>query len=193
MLSGAGKSTLVEALIYALFGAKRGQAGDIKPDSSTGETGVECELIIDGQTVRVCRFNDRAELWINNALQVQDIATSSRVANTQLRRLLGGLTPEQFESTYVALQGDTAGLVEEKHGKRREIIESVLQLEVLKKAVENQQTLRDTTLADVKAEGRACINGLDLDSEANDRLSKFSSARTSKTRAEHAQRFLASA
>jgi exonuclease SbcC len=191
--NGAGKSTLVEALVYALFGAKKGQARDIQSDISTGETGVECELIIDGQTVSVRRFNDRAELRINNALQVQDIPTSLRVANAQLRRLLGGLAREQFESTYIALQGDTVGLVEEKHGKRREIIESVLQLEVLKKAVENQQTLRDTTLADVKAEGRSCINGLDLDSEANDRLSKFSSARTSKTRAEHAQRFLASA
>lgn len=190
--NGAGKSTLVEALVYALFGAKKGQARDIQSDISTGETGVECELIIDGQTVSVRRFNDRAELRINNALQVQDIPTSLRVANAQLRRLLGGLAREQFESTYIALQGDTVGLVEEKHGKRREIIESVLQLEVLKKAVENQQTLRDTTLADVKAEGRSCINGLDLDSEVNDRLSKFSSARTSKTRAEHAQRFLAS-
>jgi DNA repair protein SbcC/Rad50 len=162
--NGAGKSTLVEALIYALFGAKRGQAGDIQPDSATGATGVECELIIDGQTVRVCRFNDRAELWINNALQVQDISTSSRVANTQLRRLLGGLTREQFEGTYVALQGDTAGLVEEKtkrdRDQRREIIESVLQLEVLRKAVENQERLRDRTLDEAKDKGKSCIDEL---------------------------------
>jgi DNA repair protein SbcC/Rad50 len=193
--NGAGKSTLVEALIYALFGAKRGQAGDIQPDSATGATGVECELIIDGQTVRVCRFNDRAELWINNALQVQDISTSSRVANTQLRRLLGGLTREQFEGTYVALQGDTAGLVEEKtkrdRDQRREIIESVLQLEVLRKAVENQERLRDRTLDEAKDKGKSCIDELGLDSQANARLSQFANARSPERRAEHAQRFLA--
>jgi exonuclease SbcC len=193
--NGAGKSTLVEVLVYALFGVKKGQAGDIQPDSSTGETGVECELIIDGQTVRVCRFNDRAELWINNTLQVQDISTSSRAANTQLRRLLGGLTREQFESTYVALQGDTAGLVEEKtkrdRDQRREIIESMLQLEVLRKAVENQERLRDRTLDEAKDKGKSCIDSLGLDSQANARLNQFANARNPERRAEHAQRFLA--
>jgi exonuclease SbcC len=193
--NGAGKSTLVEALIYALFGAKSGQARDIQPDSSTGETGVECEVIIDGQTVRVCRFNDRAELWINNVLQVQGISTSLRVANAQLRRLLGGLTHEQFESTYVALQGDTAGLVEDKtkrdRGERRALIESLLQLEVLKKAVENQERLRDRTLDEAKDKGKSCIDELGLDSQANTRLSQFANARSPERRAEHAQRFLA--
>lgn len=193
--NGAGKSTLVEILLYALFGAKRSQAHDIQPDNSTDEAEVECELIIDGQTVRVCRFNNRAELWVNNELQVQGIPASLSMANAQLRRLLGGLTREEFESTYVALQGDTAGLVEEQtkrdRDKRREIIESVLQLEVLKKAVENQQRLRDTTLAEVKAKGDTCIDELGLDSQANARLGQFSNARTPKTRAEHAQQFLA--
>ena len=194
--NGAGKSTLVEALVYALFGTKRNQARDIQSDSSIGETGVECELIIDGQTVRVCRFNDRAELWVNHELQVQGIPTSLSMANAQLRRLLGGLTREQFESTYVALQGDTAGLVEEKtkrdRDKRREIIESVLQLEVLKKAVENQKTLREKTRADVEAEGKSCTNELGLDSQANERLHQFGRAHSPERRAEHAQGFLAS-
>ena len=166
--NGAGKSTLVEVFVYALFGAKKGQTSDIQSDSSTDEPSVECELIIDGQTVRVCRFNNRAELWVNNELQVQRIPTSLSVANAHLRRLLGGLIREQFESTYVALQGDTARLVEEKtkrdRDQRREIIESVLQLEVLRKAVENQERLRDRTLDEAKDKGKSCIDELGLDS-----------------------------
>ncbi|MCQ3976140.1 MAG: hypothetical protein DPW09_22155 [Anaerolineae bacterium] len=193
--NGAGKSTMVESLIYALYGPKRGQMRDIRSDNATEETGVECELVIDGQLVKICRFNDRAELWINNTLQVQGIPSSLEMANRQLGRLLGGLTRDQFEATYVALQGDTAGLVEEKtkrdRDKRREIIESVLQLEVLKKAVELQEERRSGALHAVKAQGNLVTSELGLDVEARELLRQFENARKPETRSQHAQRFQA--
>lgn len=193
--NGAGKSTMVESLIYALYGPKRGQMRDIRSDNATEETGVECELVIDGQLVKICRFNDRAELWINNTLQVQGIPSSLEMANRQLGRLLGGLTRDQFEATYVALQGDTAGLVEEKtkrdRDKRREIIESVLQLEVLKKAVELQEGQRSGTLHAVKAQGNLITSELGLDAAARELLRQFENARKLETRSQYAQRFQA--
>lgn len=90
--NGAGKSTLAEAVMYALFGPKQRTANNIRSDNATTETCVECELIIDGKQIKIQRFNDRAGLWIDNALQVQDIPSSLSMADQQIKRLLGGLT-----------------------------------------------------------------------------------------------------
>lgn len=189
--NGAGKSTLVESLGYALYGPKRGYAQDIRSDNAIEETCVECELMIDGQVVQVCRFNDRAEVSINGTLAVQGIPSSVSTANRQLGLLLGGLAREQFESTYVALQGDTAGLVADKPDQRRKIIESVLQLDVVKNAVRLQEVRRDGELEGVKTEGRRVADELQLDAQARELLRQFETARRPETRKQHTQRFMA--
>jgi DNA repair protein SbcC/Rad50 len=132
-LNGSGKSTLIEAFIYALFGpgTKGGQGiFDIHTDSLNEPVRVECKLFIDDQEVHIMRFGMTAELRINSAIQVQGGAGSAKSVTARIIALLGGLSREQFERTYVALQGDTAGLVTEKANERRQIIEKILQGEV---------------------------------------------------------------
>ncbi len=156
--NGAGKSTLVESFTYALFGQKRGRGAmalalNPRSDNAPGDIHVECELFIDGQPVKIVRSSNSAALWVNNALQVQSISSSLSMANRQISALLGGITREQFESTYVALQGDTAGLVSDKPEVRRNIIEKVLQLEVLSRAVQIQAKRCNEAGSDVLAQG----------------------------------------
>ncbi len=142
--NGAGKSTLIEAFLYALFGSKLGpksgqRVDEIRTDSLSGPVRVECKLHIDDQEVHIIRSGTMAELRMNTVVQVQGGGGSSKAVTARVTALLGGLTRKQFERTYIALQGDTAGLVVDDASKRREVIEKVLQMEVLTKAIELQE------------------------------------------------------
>jgi exonuclease SbcC len=191
--NGAGKSTLVEAMLFALFGTKRGSGiSEIRPDKTRGEPHVECELLIDDQVITIVRDGNTAEVAINGAVQVMRGPSSAKSANERLAALLGGLTREQFESSYIALQGDTAGLVEYKARDRRLLIEKILQLEVLGKAVDMQNTHTDIAKNQVIAHGNViCNNELPLNKEAKVYIENFQSARVIHTRAQHAQSFQA--
>ncbi len=191
--NGAGKSTLVESLVYALFGPKKSATSDIRSDSATPkeETSVECDLIIDGQYVKIRRFSDRAEVWVNNVQQIMANPGSMDQATAQIRRLLGGLTRDQFTSTYIALQGDTAGLVAEKAAKRREIIEAILQLDVLQRAIRLQEDRRTHALGTLEGEGRAILAELALDTEAQMIWNEFTRKRSAGPRSKLAQAFQA--
>src|SRR6266700_6350337 len=69
--NGAGKSTLVEAMLFALFGTKRGSGiSEIRPDKTRGEPHVECELLIDDQVITIVRDGNTAEVAINGPVQV---------------------------------------------------------------------------------------------------------------------------
>lgn len=191
--NGAGKTTLTEALLYALFGpsTKAGKKlADIRSDNTVGEVQVECELCIDQQPVRIVRKGERAELWVNNILIVQDIPSSKRTANKYIQRMLGGLSREQFEQVYVALQGETSGLVEETPKIRAEIIERVLQLDVLGQALKLQEEHRSEMKGNVQGQGMTICQDLQLDESARTMLAKFEAARKLQNRLEHAQKFL---
>lgn len=195
--NGAGKSTLVESFTYVLFGQKRGrgvlaQALDPRSDNAPGDVQVECELFIDGQSVKIARSGNAAALWVNNALQVQSIASSLSMANRQISMLLGGITREQFESTYVALQGDTAGLVADRPEERRKIIEKILQLEVLSSAVQLQAKRCDGAESDVLAQGNLICDEQSFTEATRELLRRFKDARKYETRVRHLQLFTAS-
>jgi DNA repair protein SbcC/Rad50 len=191
--NGAGKSTLVEAMLFALFGTKRGLGvSEIRPDKTRGEPHVECELLIDDQVITIVREGNTAEVAINGVIQVMRGPFSAKSANERLAALLGGLTREQFESSYIALQGDTAGLVEYKARDRRLLIEKILQLEVLGRALDLQITHSDVAKNQVVAQGNViCNNELPLDKEPQEYIENFQSARVLHTRAQHAQSFQA--
>ncbi|HEU5378429.1 MAG TPA: SMC family ATPase, partial [Ktedonobacteraceae bacterium] len=191
--NGAGKTTLTESLIYAFFGPglKKGRGlNDILTDNTVGKTLVECEVMIDRQVVKIVRTGKLAELWVNGIQVVDAIPSSARVANQQIQRLLGGLDRTQFERVYVALQGDTAGLVDEDPKKRYDIIERVLQLDVLGKALELQKDHKFEKLGSVQAEGNAACQNLQLDEQARSFLAQFRAALKLPNRMEHAQKFL---
>ena len=191
--NGAGKTTLTESLIYALFGPglKKGKGlPDILTDNTVGATLVECELIIDQHVVKIVRTGKVAELWINNTQIVQPIPSSARIVNRQIQHMLGGLDRTQFERVYVALQGDTAGLVDEDPKKRYDIIERVLQLDVLGKALELQKDHRSEASGNVLGEGNTACQSLQLDDNARDLLAHFRAALKLQNRLEHAQKFL---
>ena len=194
--NGAGKSTLVESFTYALFGQKRGRGAlalalNPRSDNAPEDVYVECELFIDGQPVKIVRSSNSAALWVNNALQVQSISSSLSMANRQISALLGGISREQFESTYVALQGDTAGLVADKAEARRNIIEKVLQLEVLSKAVLLQVKRCDKAGSDILAQGNLICDEQSLTEIHRELLRKFQSAHKYEMKVQHIQKFSA--
>ena len=189
--NGAGKSTLVEAMLFALFGTKRGLGiSEIRPDKTRGDPHVECELLIDDQVITIVRDGNAAEVAINGVVQVMKGPSSARAANECLTALLGGLTRNQFESSYIALQGDTAGLVEYKARDRRILIEKILQLEVLARAVDMQIAHGEVAKNQVIAQGNViCNNELSQDKEAQACIENFQNARVIHTRVQYTQRF----
>ena len=192
-LNGAGKSTLIEAFIYALFGpgSKRGQGIiDIRTDYLDEPVRVECKLFIDDQEVHIIRFGNAAELYINNTNQVQGGAGSAKSVTARIIALLGGLTREQFERTYVALQGDTAGLVTEKANERRLIIEKILQLEVLTWAVELQVKSCERDKGSIISLGNLVCDDLSLDLKAREFVRSFQTARVIHTKLRYLQQLL---
>jgi DNA repair exonuclease SbcCD ATPase subunit len=87
--NGAGKSTLVEAIMFALFGTKRGASiSEIRPDKMRGEPYVECEILIDDQVVNVVRHGNTAEVTVNGAIQIMRGSSSGKAANECLSALL---------------------------------------------------------------------------------------------------------
>lgn len=191
--NGAGKSTLIDAFLYALFGPKSKQShNDICTDSLNKEVRVECSLHIDDQEVHIIRSGNIAELGMNNVIQVQGGPGSGKAVTRRVTALLGGLTRDQFEHTYVALQGETAGLVAEKASDRRRVIEKVLQLEVLTKAVELQTKRCESAKGGILSLGKLICDDLSLDTKARNYLQSFQGARTTSSRAQHTQHLLKS-
>ncbi len=192
-LNGAGKSTLIEAFIYALFGpgSKRGQGiVDIRTDSVNEQVHVACKLFIDEQEVHIIRSGVAAELHISNVVQVQGGAGSGKSVTARIIGLLGGITREQFERTYVALQGDTAGLVTEKASERRQIIEKILQLEVLTRAVELQVNSCERDKGGIISLGNLVCDDLSLDTRARGLVRSFQAARVIHSKLQYAQQLL---
>ncbi len=177
--NGEGKSTLVEAILFALFGSGRDSSiSEIRTDKSKGDPLVECELFIDDQLIHIIRVGNSVEVSINGVVQVMRSFSSSKSANKHISALLGGLTRDQFESSYVAIQGDTAGLVQYKAKERRILIERILQLEVLATAVDLQGKRRENAKSDLmklkEVEGyvsTAQTHESDLKKQLNDHLS----------------------
>lgn len=193
--NGAGKSTLIEAFIYALFGpnSKRGHGiNDIRTDSLNEPVRVDCNLCIDDQEIYIIRSGNAAELRINGIIQVQGGAASGKSVTSRVIALLGGLTREQFACTYVALQGDTAGLVTEKASDRRQVIEKILQLEVLTKAVELQLKRCEEAKGGITSLGNHICQDLSLDAKTRGFIQSFRTARTIETKSLHTQQLLKS-
>jgi DNA repair protein SbcC/Rad50 len=143
--NGVGKSSLVECFTFLFYGAKAGKLKEIRNDNAAGDFVVEGEVLIDEERIKIRRTSTTAALWINDGLQVQAGPGSIRAVEYRLREMLGGLSREQFERTYIALQGDTAGLVDERSPReRRKIIEGILQIDVLQTALHLQETQQGT-------------------------------------------------
>jgi exonuclease SbcC len=188
--NGAGKSTLIEAFLYALYGPKGTSINDIRTDGLIHSTvQVACQLCIDNQEIHIIRSDNEAELRINNSVEIQFGPSSGKAVTNRVRTLLGGLSREQFEQTYVALQGDTAGLVNGKASERRHTIEKILQLEVLSKAIEQQNKCRDSAKTTVVVHATTLSDNLALNEEDRKHVKNFQSARTLQSQRHHVQRF----
>lgn len=191
--NGTGKSTLVEAILFALFGSGRDSSiREIRTDKSQGDPLVECELFIDDQLIHIVRIGNSVEVSINGVVQVMRGSSSAKAANKRVSALLGGLTRDQFESSYVAIQGDTAGLVQYKARERRILIERILQLEVLARAVDLQIKRRDTAKSDLVALGNVICDELSFNQDIRRSLDNFQSARVIRMRMQYVQTFMTS-
>ncbi|GLV54333.1 putative DNA double-strand break repair Rad50 ATPase [Dictyobacter sp. S3.2.2.5] len=188
--NGAGKSTLIEAILYALFGpARPGQDKDIRTDSHSGPVRVECKLTIDDQDIHVIRAGNVAELRINGILQIQGGPNSGKETSKRISALLGGLGREQFARIYVALQGDTAGLVSDTATKRRAAIETVLNMDILAKAIELQTRQCERAKGRISTLGENICTDFSLDNEARELIESFNGARAIHTKTQYTQKF----
>ena len=187
--NGSGKTTLLEAISYALYGPRHGQKGDVASDNTTGGAEVLCEIEIDGQPIKVRRKNTSCALWVNDTLQVQPLPGSVSEAKKQLMALLGGLAPEQFEQTYFARQGDTAGLVDATSGQRQQAIAEILQLDVLKDAAEQQAETLKVGVGQVVTLAEMLADELRMSADQREEYERFQRATTPGSRHDTLQRF----
>ncbi len=88
------------------------------------------------------------------------------------------------------MQGDTAGLVTEKANERRQIIEKILQLEVLTKAVELQANSCESVKGGIISLGNLICDDLSLDTKARGLVRSFQAARVIHTKLQYTQQLL---
>ena len=187
--NGAGKSTMIEALLYVLFGTQKGRSDGIRSDNATEDPEVCCELTLHNHDVVIKRTGSVVELHIDGAIVVQPLPGSHTSAQRKLATLLGDLTRDQFERTYIALQGDTAGLVDENAGVRRKIIENILQLDVLQRAFKMQEEQRTLARNSIIAKGNYLCDLVHLEELSQQPWRKFQAARGQRQQQDQIQRF----
>jgi hypothetical protein len=93
---------LVEGIEYGLFGADNRTKADILSDGSVGQVVVSLALEIDSNQVVIQRKGSEAELSVNGAPEVRLGPRSDSQVTKEVCKLLGGLSRDQFESTYIA-------------------------------------------------------------------------------------------
>jgi len=181
--NGSGKSTLVESIKYALFGPKRGSGIRSDNANATQEVLVECELIINGQKVKIIRVGSHTELWVNDIPEVEGGSHSTDNAKLKLNKLLG-ITQPQFEKIYLAEQGDTIGLADNKAKNRKEIIDSILQFDIVKEATTIQKENRENQFKKIRTECQRSADELGLGQEAKPILTGFNNVQKVESRSE---------
>lgn len=136
--NGAGKSTLTEAILNALYGPLRGM--NPTSDDSEKPWRVTFTFKCGDNQVSVTQNDTHAALTIDGQHMINLGSGSRDLVTAELRSRMGGLGRSNFERVYFAIQGQTEALVTIKPTERQKLIEEVLQLDVVKQAVELQDS-----------------------------------------------------
>ena len=146
--TGAGKSTILDAITFALYGGVAGRSTSkdrLHSDFSTdGEPFAELDFSIAGSSYRIRRSPTferakrdgsgttlvNARVWLWRLLTAVDgepteelISNRVREADDEVRRLLGGLSLEQFCQVVVLPQGEFATFLRADAEQRRDVLQ----------------------------------------------------------------------
>ena len=146
--TGAGKSTILDAITFALYGGVAGRSTSkdrLHSDfNSDADPFAELDFSIAGSSYRIKRspaferakrdgsgtttVNARVWLWrmdIDSAGEASEELISNRVreADDEVRRLLGGLSLEQFCQVVVLPQGEFATFLRADAEQRRDVLQ----------------------------------------------------------------------
>lgn len=158
--TGAGKSSILEGLCFALFGESTsggsGRGGSALGDlSSDGRTPivVRLEISVGGVRYQLTRSvappAGKSTSWSTKECWVHQMDADGRTVKSweqatkvkeQVRRLLGGLTREQFCQSVMLPQNRFAALIEAPPDERNKLLDNLLGLTALRKA---STTVRD--------------------------------------------------
>ncbi|OLV19209.1 AAA family ATPase [Deinococcus marmoris] len=183
--NGAGKSTLTEAILNALYGPLRGMSPT--SDDSERPWRVTFTFKCGDAQLSVTQHDTQAALTVNGQ-DLINLAPGSRDAViAEVRSRVGGLGRTNFERVYFALQGQTEALVTLKPVERKKLIEEVLQLDVVKKAVELQEAEVNLAVDEFKTALTLLAReatGLHGQPHLTSAAQQVSTSRTLRTRAE---------
>ncbi|MES2153620.1 MAG: SMC family ATPase [bacterium] len=161
--NGAGKSTLIEALTFALYGAKQSGRKDLIRSTSAGPADsvrVAVDLELAGQAIRIVRElrgraqNPIASVTVDGALVVQPVTGSNEQATAWLQRRLG-LDADGFLHTVVARQKEVDRLGRLTPAERRAFILDLVGISAVDDAVRRARDARSQRRARLDEARRA--------------------------------------
>ena len=146
--TGAGKSTILDAITFALYGGVAGRSTSkdrlVSDFAADGEPFAEIDFAIGGSNYRIRRTpaferakrdgsgttTVTARVWLwrrvlddSNELFEELISNRVREADDEVRRLLGGLSLEQFCQVVVLPQGEFATFLRADAEHRRDVLQ----------------------------------------------------------------------
>jgi exonuclease SbcC len=200
--TGAGKSTVLDAITFALYGGVAGRAASkdrLHTDFfGTVDPFAELEFSVGGQMYRIRRsptferakkdgsgtttVNATVRLWRlpsdGEVESEQLISNRVREADDEIRRLLGGLSLEQFCQVVILPQGEFATFLRADADQRRDVLQRLFATDhyqdmenqaVLGRQAANaemagaRQQLRDATVSLAQALGTQIDDGVDIE------------------------------
>ncbi len=166
--NGAGKSSLLDAITWALFGRARKKEDDALINSSCNSAEVIYEFEYEKSSYRVQRSKTRGKTSLlelqmldNKANWVALTEHSLRETEKRIEQTLR-MDYETFINTSFFLQGKADQFAQQPAGKRKEILSSILNLEIWeeyraaaalhKRKEENEIALVDNLLIEIETE-----------------------------------------
>ena len=153
----AGKSTILEAVLYALFGKTTRGTKDLAINHRSKTARVKLVFSVDDRKYlveRVLRKGEVSEARVYELLPNgarSPKASSVKRTNEFIEKLLGGLSFNEILVTNVVAQKELTKLVEMKGQDRDKIVNALLGLESVNKAVEKLQQERREKRKDLES------------------------------------------
>ncbi|HXG22239.1 MAG TPA: SMC family ATPase [Methylomirabilota bacterium] len=141
----SGKSSLIDAIVWCLYGRTARYGADSKGVISAGEN--ICEVTLDftigsrwfRAVRRTGKTTESGLSELENGEWIQDTSGSERL--TERIESLLGLDFDSFSKTVILPQGKYAEFLSSEPGKRRDLLEKILELGVYKRVIERARDL----------------------------------------------------
>jgi exonuclease SbcC len=135
--TGSGKSSLLDAILFALYGET--VEGLRKEDILNKESSllrVDFEFAVRGKKYRVIRsFGKKGAIEVRFFIEGKPKSVRVRELNDEISKILG-VGAKQFQKIFFLPQGRYASFLKGKAAERRELVLSLLDLEIYKKIQE---------------------------------------------------------